>query len=794
MSAPTEPSPPRVELHGTIGQSLPRLEAREKVVGSALYTDDMTMPGMLYAAVLGSDYAHARIRSCDATAARALPGVSAVLTGDDVEMDLAGGALRDEPFLARGKVRYLGEPVAAVAACDLDTARRALRLIEIDYEPLEAVFDPEEALRDTAPVLHEGRGDYACTFERPAAANAIAHTQFLEGDVEAAWEQCDAVVENTFETPAQEHAYIEPCASLAACDGNGKITLWSSMHSVFRVQRLTAQALRMPLTKLRVIAPRVGGGFGGKCELTLQPIAVALARATGGAVRLTLAREDDIAMTKTRHASRIYMRTGARRDGTLVAREARIYLDGGAYADESPQLAVNAAYFARGPYRIENVNIASWAAYTNKVKGGAFRGFGNPQVTFAAESQLDDLARRLDLDPIDLRLRNALDSGDTWLGGQRVENGTLQSCLQAVRRASDWDRPRSGLPGRPGKRRGIGVSGVGHVSALLGGGATIRLNEDGSVTVNTGAVDVGAGEDTVLAQIAAASLGLPIEQVNYANPDTDSSPYNFQTASSRTTYTVGKALNEASSRVTEQILAHAGEMLECAAADLELRPGGTVGIRGVADAGASFAEVAVRAMYVSGGPISGSHDWLYRGDPFDPERTTVRGFAYDTLGIFTFGAQAVELEVDENTGAVEILEVWSAHDVGCAINPVSVEGQIEGAVAQGLGYALCEELVFDDGRIVNPTLMDYKIPGPADVPHAIHAIVLEHPEDSGPFGAKGVGEMGIVGVAAAVANAVRDATGARVTKIPITGERMLRALLDRDGAGKTAIDDRRRSC
>ena len=757
-----------------VGQSIARLEAPEKVTGAAVYTDDLTLPGMLHAAVLGSDYPHARIRSCDTTAARALPGVVAVITAHDVDMDLAGGSLRDEPFLARGKVRYVGEPVAAVAARDLATARRALRLIEVDCDPLEAVFDPQAALADGAPVLHEDRASYACTFERPAPPNAIAHSQFLEGDVDAAWAQCDATVANVFETPAQEHAYIEPCATLAACDASGKITLWSSLQSVFRVQRLTAQALRLPMSKLRVIAPRIGGGFGGKCELTLQPVAAALARIAGAPVKLTLPREDDMAMTKTRHAGRIQMRTGARRDGTLIAREARMVFDGGAYADESPQLAVNAAFFARGPYRIPNVSVESWAVYTNKVKGGAFRGFGNPQVTFAAESQLDELAHALAVDPIELRLRNALATGDAWLGGQRVEAGTLGECLKAVRRASGWDgRPRP----QQGKRRGIGVASVGHISAMLGGGATVRLNEDGTVSVSTGAVDVGAGEDTVLAQAAAAALGLPIEAVGYAGADTDTSPYDFQTAASRITYVVGNAVVEASTRVKEQILVHAGEMLECAAADLELRPGGVVGIRGIRDVQITFAQVAARALYRSGGSVSGSHDWLYRGDAFDAERCTVRGFAYDSLGIFTFGAQAVELEVDEATGAIEILEVWSAHDVGRAINPASVEGQIEGAVVQGLGYALYEELEFDDGRLVNPTLMDYKIPGPADVPHAIHAIVLEHPEGSGPFGAKGVGEMGIVGIAAAVANAVRDATGVRVARIPLTGERMQCALL-----------------
>ena len=769
-------------LGDAVGKTVPRLDAREKVAGRALYTDDLSRPGMLHGAQLGSPYAHARIVSIDTAAAAALPGVEAVLTGEDFPRNYTGVFLMDQLPLALDKVRYAGEPVAAVAAEDLATARQALRLIDIEYEELDAVFDPEEALGPGAPVIHEDRDSYECHYELPPEPNAICYSEFKEGDPDRAWSRCDAIVENEYRLPAQYHMYLEPVSTLAEVDSNGKVTLWSSMQGVARVQMLTARALGLPMSKVRVIAPRVGGGFGGKCELTNQPVTAALALAAGRPVKMTLSREDDMTMMKCRHAGTIRARTGATKDGTLVARSVEFILDGGAYADESSAVSAVCAFFSRGPYVIPNMHVRCWSVYTNRLRAGAMRGFGNPQATFAGEAQLNELAEALGMDPLELRLSNALDEGDAWLGGKSVAVPSLKQCLESVREASDWPNRRQRRAASPGKRRGVGIAALGHTCALLSAGAAVHLNEDGTVTVSTGAVDIGQGSDTALAQIAAGALGLELDQVNFANADTDTSPYDYQTAASRTTFMVGNAVARASAQVRDKLLEHAAAILESAVDRLELRPGGRVGITGISDEEIPFAAAAGRALYVTGGPISGIGNWLYEpAEGLDPERTRARGFVGIVAGngVFCFGAQVVEVEVDEVTGKVEVVEVWSVHDVGRAINPGMVEGQIHGSVVQGLGYALTEELVWDGGDLINPTMMDYKVPGMADVPHGIHAILLENPEPGAPFGARGVGENALMGAAPAVTGAIAHATGARVSRLPATPERVLRALRER---------------
>jgi CO/xanthine dehydrogenase Mo-binding subunit len=765
--------PPQGAIGDVIGASIPRLDAREKISGRAMYTDDMTVPGMLHGALLGSPHAHARILSYDTAEARALPGVRAVLTGADLPDVPIGSIIWDMPILARGKVRYMGEPVAAVAAVDLRTARAALALIRIEYEPLPAVFDADEAMQPGAPILHDGIA--------AEAPNAPIHLQLSEGDAERAWAECDVIVEGTYETQAQAHMYMEPCTTLAIPEPSGKLTIWTSTQTVFRVQALTAAALGVPMSKIRVLAARVGGGFGGKTEITNQPITAALARAAGAPVKLTYSRTDDTTMMKSRHPCRIHMRTGATMDGRLRAREVRLVYDTGAYVDDGHSVVAVGAYFARGPYRIPYVNIDAWGVYTNKLRASAFRGFGNPQITFASEVQIDELADRLGMDPIDLRLHNALDTGERWLGGARVESGTLKQCLERVRAESRWDERRQAPPVTPGKRRGIGVAAVPHVCGLLGTSATVKLNEDGTLTLNCAAIDVGQGAETILVQCVAGVLGVPVERINYSGPDSDTSPYDFGTVGTRITFMLGKAVTEACERVKEQIFRHAAEVLECSVRDLELRPGGLVGIKGVPDAQETFGAVAGRALYYEGGPIAGTHGTLYPAFAFDPKRTITHGLGSIGNGYFVFAAQVVEIEVDELTGKVELVRAWSAHDVGRAIHPAAVEGQIQGGFVQGVGYALFEEMVWRDGQLANPSMLGYKVPAAPDVPVEIHPIVLEIPSADGPFGAKGVAEVGLVGVAPAICNAIRHATGVPMRRIPVTSERVLRALLDPPG-------------
>lgn len=782
------PDPIEEPIGDAVGAPLPRLDARHKATGQAVYTDDMHLPGMLHGAVLGSPHAHARVVSVDTSRAAALPGVAAVLSAADLPGRLMGPGIQDEPVMARDRARYVGEPVAAVAAVDRDTARAALASIDVVYEVLEPVYDPEQALQPDAPVLHPDRDSYFCTYELPEQLNAASVTVLREGalrdgDGDHVWSECDVVVEGVYETPAQQHMYMEPVATVAAPTPDGKLTIWTATQSLFRVQQIVAHVLDLPMPRVRVIGARVGGAFGGKTEATNQPIAAALARAAGAPVKLVMSRTEDMTTMKTRHACRIYMRTGASRHGRLQAREIRMYYDTGAYADDGPFVAGFGVYFGCGGYRIPHVSIEAYSVYTNRTRASAFRGFGSPQVTFASEQQVDEIADRLGMDPIELRARNAVETGDRFLGGgSRVESGTLKQCLHQAREASGWDqrraRPRQAAPG---KRRGIGMAGVAHVSAMLGTSATVKLNEDGTLTLNTGAMDLGQGSDTALVQCASGALGVPVEHINYAAQDTDTSPYDWTTASSRVTFVVGNAVVDACKKVEEQILAHAGAILECSVEDLELRPGGRVGIEGVPDRETTFLAVALRALYTAGGPIQGTSSYFFAPPGMDPRHAFIRGYTNNAQGFFTFGAVVTEVEVDELTGQVELIEAWCVHDVGRAINRAGVEGQIVGGFVQGLGYALYEELLWNaGGRVVNDSMNSYKVPRFLDVPYAIHPVIVEIPHGDGPFGAKGIGEHGVVAVAGAVANAVRHATGARITTIPATPERVLNALAARE--------------
>ncbi len=440
-------------LPDPIGQSLPRLEALEKLTGRAEYTDDLVRPRMLHGAILHSPHAHARVLRYDVSAAKAISGVKAIITGDDIGHHCMGPFIKDEPALAKGKVRYIGEPVAAVAAVDMATARRAALLIEVDYEVLPAVIDMEAALSEASPVIHERVAHYAATFQCERKGNVFADILMVEGDVDKAFAECDVVVEGVFHTHAQYHAYMEPCSTLAEVDAAGKLTIWSSNQSVFRVQANVAEALNLPMSRVRAVTPRVGGAFGGKMESTLQPMTALLALKAQQPVRMTLTREEDLEMIRCRHPARIKMKTGAKLDGTIVARDIDFLVDGGAYADDSPGVAGFGGLVARGPYRIPNVRVRARAVYTNKLRSGAFRGFGGPQTCFAGETQIDEVAHKIGLDPIDIRIWNAAKPGQPFLLGQTLRSGGMIECLQQVRTACDWDNKRKTfLPTRQAPR------------------------------------------------------------------------------------------------------------------------------------------------------------------------------------------------------------------------------------------------------------------------------------------------------------------------------------------------------
>ena len=757
----------------TARRSPPRLDAADKATGRARYADDIRLPGMLHAAIHTSQQAHARIVACRTDAALALPGVHAIVTGADIAGTRWGGIVKDETMLARDKVRYVGEPIAAVAAIDAATAIRAAAAIEVDYEPLRCVLSPDAALARDAPLVHEGFAAYVKTVDGGGHGNIVFETDVAEGDVDHAFAQCDAIVEGTFETQAQHHVYLETNGCVADVDASGRITLYASCQSVHHAQQRVAEELGEPMARIRVIATRVGGAFGGKHASNLHSIAAWLARAARRPVKLVLSRMQDFEVQRSRHPARIWMKTGARRDGTILARDVRVTLDGGAYADESPAVLAFALLMSRGPYRIPNVRAHGAVVYTNKLRAGSFRGFGNPQATFAGESQIDDLAASLGIDSCELRLRNAMRAGDTAFGGQPVASCIVGDALMRVR---DAQRAASPLSPREGTQRGIGFAVMSHISGLMGTSATVQLRTDGSIALATGCVDIGQGADTVMVQMCAELLGVPIERVSYAQQDSDVSPYNWKTAGSRSTYMTGRAVSVATIEMRQRMIDQAAQMMECAAADLELVPGGAVGLVGIPKR-VSFKDIALHSLFRSGGPIAATHGFVFDGPGFDPKRASIHRLAFANLGVYTFGAHCVEVDVDMATGAVAVRRAWCAHDVGHAINPVSCEGQIQGGFVQGMGYALTEALHWnDDGWLTTTTLADYKIPGALDVPPDIHAIVLEDPEPSHPLGAKGIGEPSLVGAAPAIANAIRAATGVRLTTLPMTPERVLDAL------------------
>ncbi len=762
---------------GVVGLAAPQLEAAEKVDGSARFIADLNRPGMLYGAVLQSPHAHARILSYDVSRALAIAGVRAVVTGDDVQTNWRMGAfIKDEHALAKGKVRYVGEAVAAIAADSEAVAREAAAAINVVYEELPAALSPHAALKPDAAVIHEELANYIKVFDTGSAGNLCSRTSFREGDIEQGWRDSDLIFEAHYLTQAQAHVSLEPCGALAEIDANGRITLWSANQSVFRVQANVCESLGLPMSRLRCLTPRIGAGFGNKMEPHVQPLAVLLAMKARRPVKLVLSREQDFEMVRARHPFDIRVKTGVKRDGTLVAREVEVLLDGGAFADDSPGVLGYALLMSCGPYRIPHAHCHGRLAYTNKMRFGAFRGFGVPQITFATETQLDEIADALAIDPIELRLKNLKRQGDRWLGGQPIASCGLNECIERVRTASGWNGGRH-RAGSAGSRRALGMACSAHISGLLSTGAIIRLLEDGSVLLNTGAVDIGQGSNTVLSQLCAEALRVPLDRVSIASPDTDGSPYNWGTTASRVTYMTGISVLGAAAEVERKIKEHAAEILECSAQDLELVPGGFVAVKGIPHRRVGFAAVSGRAHWAAGGPIIGSHSWVFDQKTVDPKRASVVGLPFPQIGAFVFNAIVVDVEIDETTGKSRVERAWSACDVGRAINPQMVEGQIEGAFVQGLGFALFEEMVWNGPQIANPTLMDYKIPTFIEAPSELYAIIVESNDPGGPFGAKSVGEIGINGVAAAIANAVNAAVGVRLRRLPLTSERVLEAML-----------------
>jgi CO/xanthine dehydrogenase Mo-binding subunit len=742
-----------------VGRDTPQVEGVGKVTGLCEYAANLALPGMLHAKVARSGVPHARIVSVDTSRARAVPGVAAVLTAADLlarGWDIYyGPAVRDQPVLAHQRVRFAGEPVAVVVADHPRAAEEAADLVDVEYEELPAVFDALEAARPGAPVLHESirpSGSFVDLKNLAAeqGSNVCLHYRLRTGDPRAAMEAADLVFDDTFTTPAVGHAPLEPCGCVALWQPDGRLVVHTGCQNPHYVRAELAHIFGLPEAGVRVQVPYLGGGFGAKMYVKTEAIAACAARACGRPVRFALSM-DEMFVTDTKHAARIRLRTGVSRDGRLLARTCEIHWDTGAYAEIGPRIAQKTAYTASGPYRIPHVWIDSYCVYTNKPPAGAFRGFGIPQLIWAYESQMDLIARRLGMDPFEIRRRNALRDGDEHATGQVMQDFGYLQCLDALeRRWREWPAPE---PPPAGVLRGRGVAcGLKMVLTPSVSTAIVQLTADGSATVYASTADMGQGSDTVLAMIAAERLTLPLSQVRVVHPDTDVTPYDTLTAASRSTYHMGNAILQAADEIRAQLRAIAARELEVRPDDLTF-DGGALVVTGSPGTRLTIPEAMRRHFGAPQGSLVGRGECKPEYRP--PDRETGRS---DRLAAWWFAGGAIaEVDVEVETGRVSVRRLAVAADVGRALNPQAVRRQIVGGAVMQLGQTLFEGMAFDYGQVVNGSLADYRLPSFLDVPAEIEPLVVEVPVRDGPFGAKGVGESGTFCVSPAVANAVQDA-------------------------------------
>ncbi|WP_395104197.1 xanthine dehydrogenase family protein molybdopterin-binding subunit [Actinomadura sp. SCN-SB] len=750
-----------------IGKRIPRIEGPSKVTGEALYAADVMVPGMLWGRTLRSPHPHARIVSVNASGARELEGVHAVLTGRDAPPTMVGRMFRDLPLLARDVVRFAGDRVAAVAAESVEIAAAAVELIDVEYEPLPAVFDPVEATSEGAPVLHPDVRSYGYVPDPPPGwplphlipddvPNVQSYVKWSHGDVEQGFAESDLVFENEYRTPPTHQGYIEPSVSTVRIGEDGRVQVWMTHKNPFPGRAWLAQAIGVPEDDIVFEFVRIGGDFGGKGDLRDAPLAYHLARLTGRPVRFAMDYDEEFAAASTRHGSVIRMKTGVRRDGTLVAHRAEAIFDGGAYAAYKPRPEVHLVgpRHLGGGYRFEHVFMDAACVYTNHVPAGFMRAPGEPQVIFALESHMDAVAGELGLDPYEFRRRNLLADGEPSAAGHRKTGLQFQAVLDAAVDAAGWHEPKPSAPGGGRVGRGLAVS-----NQKLGTGfsvAVAMLLPGGEVAVRTGVPDAGVGSHTMLRQVAAELLTLPLDAVRILPGSTDESPWDMGLGASRHTYVHGQAVASACAELTGKLKETAAESFGVPPEEVTLErgtfshPGG--------DRGLGFADLA--GTLAADGPFAVPGRFLHPGDE---------------AGTECFSAQIAEVEVDPETGQVRVLRLTTGNDPGTVINPLMVEGQIEGGVVQGLGYALMEELRIVDGHVTNGSLVDYRIPTAADVP-PLTRVLVEDGTGPGPFGARPIAEYTVAATAPAIANAVFDAVGVRITSTPITAEKVWRAL------------------
>jgi 4-hydroxybenzoyl-CoA reductase alpha subunit len=755
----------KTEKYSVVGQRVHRVEGYDKVTGESKYVADVALPGMLIGKILRSPYPHAKILCIDTSRAEKLRGVRAVVTAEDTIKRPWGAFFADQYILSVGKARYVGEEVAAVAAIDQDTAEEAVDLIDVEWEPLPAVFDAEEAMQDGAPLVHDDK-------ER----NIATTIDVERGDVARAFAESDVIIEDTFQSAPQWHCAIETIGSVAEYAPNGKYTIYMNTQTLFNARYRIATALGVRETDVRIIQTAVGGGFGGKsCDDNNALVAAVLARKAKKPVKIINTREEEfLAGCRPRVFMKIYVKLGFKKDGRMRAKQIRVVADNGAYSAKAPAITGVAAMRHDTCYKYTDVKTQAYLVYTNKIPTGAFRGFGNPSAEWAVEQAVDKGAHALGIDPLELARINAAEPGYVSPHGNRVNSCELKQCIDMAEKMMEWKEkraektPDTGL----GFACTVHVSGKRHFGDYDGSSATIKLNEDGKALILSGEGECGQGAFTVMCQIAAEELGIPVEDVEVSRADTDLTTFCLGAFASRLTYISGNAVKNAAGKVKEQLFEQAGEMLEANPADLICRDG-RISVKGAESKSLTVSDVArARLFRHDGAPIvaSGSFD----ADSVLPDETR---FGNES-GAYNYGVQAAYVHVDRETGQVKILQYVIASDCGTVIYPAGAEGQVEGGLAQGLGYVLTEGLQFDEGRPVNPNFSDYRIPSMRDMPPLKYAFAESY-EPTGPFGAKGLGELNMDPTAAVISNAIFDAVGVRIKTLPITPEKILRALKEK---------------
>jgi CO/xanthine dehydrogenase Mo-binding subunit len=758
----------RPAAYSIVGKNAHRVDGVEKVTGKAVYTGDVELPGMAYAKILRSPVAHAKVLNIDGSKARNLRGVITVLSRDDIKEFnyLYGATYKDQSIVAVDKVRYVGDPVAAVLANDPATAEEALNLIDVEYEELPKVTGIDEAIAEGAPLVHEGdvaraelRGSTYGAPERFKGTNICYYFGYERGNLDEAFRKADFVFEDTFRFHKVQHYSLEPHTNIAHYDGE-KFTIWSSCQDPFTLRDHLSAIFRLPLSRIRVIVPYVGGGYGGKLYVKAEPITAALSWKTRRPVKLVFSVGESF-KTITRHAARVKLKTGVTRDGRLVARDCQIFTDTGAYADAGPRVTQKAGYRSLGPYRIPSAKIEAHSVYTNTVPAGAFRGFGGVQVTWAYESQMDMIADRLGMDAVELRLKNLLKKGDLYTAGDTPVDCDLKEGLLKVADAIKWKQKSS----KPHTGKGVGLCMKDAGGTYKVAGATVKMSSDGSVALLTGTVEVGQGPRTALSQIVAEELAMSLEQIAVAQLDTDVTPYDISTSASSSTVVMGLAVQRAAQDVKKQFLQCAAKVLKQKIESLTLRDGKVHARDGQS---MPYGKVITEFFGSKAGEISGKG--LYR------DKRSKEAVLGSPTTFWEVGWGGVEVEVDPETGVINLLNYVSVADVGKAINPEQVHGQDEGAVMFAIGHTLCEEMVYEDGQLLNPNLIDYRVPTFENLPKKFSTHLIENGNGPGPFGAKGMGEGGLLPVASAIANAVSQAVGVRIQNLPLTPPNVWKAL------------------